>query len=228
MVMTDGRDAIAAMVTASIQALQETTFDICALAWFPHGENIPPTSAQGAEATLQRWERFLAPFPEIRPFRVRHHQEVHNILRTLGENTYLVFYLSSTAVNNRLDLSRTLESLSGTGRPPIAGLTLIIDDSSNLGELGAKRLGYLDYMEWLKGNDHLVEVAQQIGCPMRVLVVGVWDEAFGHPGSYVVGCPVAVELLSVQADLAAHSSPPSPVQAAMTLQALRELQGQEL
>ena len=224
MVMGDGRNAVGAVVAASVQALYRTGVQVYAFALCPTRGRIRPNGAQGADTALERWQSCLWPIYQIQSCVYRDHDELRDRLSTVGADAYVVLYLGPRAVDDGLDLSHILEPLSGAGRPRIAGLTLLVDDSCSLGVLGVNRLGYLNLMESVRGDDYLVEVAQQVSCPVRFLMVGVWEEAFGHPGSYVVGCPDAVELLSVKVDLAASSASPSPVQVAMTLRALRDLQ----
>lgn len=99
----------------------------------------------------------------------------------------------------------------------VRGLTLLLDDTFGLGKIGPRRLGYFDLMESQHG---LSFISQQLGRSMAakttIAISGCWYDAFGHQGGYVISSAAFIEALTVHSKVFVFSTPPSPVQAAMS------------
>jgi serine palmitoyltransferase len=71
-------------------------------------------------------------------------------------------------------------------------------------------------MEPNHGVDFLKNVLGQLDCTVNVIVAGSWFDAFGHQGGYVTGTASLVECLTWDAKAFFFSTPPMPLQAAMS------------
>lgn len=138
---------------------------------------------------------------------------------------HMTLYLQTVIDGVPLDLvtllKATVPALRQTRR--LTGLTIMFDDRNGLGKLGPQSLGFLNLMEAEHGVDFLATLLRPLGCPTQVLVAGSWFDAFGHQGGYVTGTASTVECLTWDAKAFFFSTPPMPLQAAMSDRKLRLL-----
>lgn len=140
-----------------------------------------------------------------------------------------------------LDLPEILRSLAALGgkkkkQKILGGVTVLLDDTSGLGRLGPRRLGYLDELEARRGSGVLAEAASAFGRRSRsrggsspqvqIAVIGAWYEAFRHCGGYMIGSKALMDSWNFQNRGFIFSAPPLPLQTAMTSKALQILEGE--
>ncbi|MCJ1405277.1 hypothetical protein MMC11_008504 [Xylographa trunciseda] len=148
----------------------------------------------------------------------------HTIAQLSRRRIYLTIHVQAVRDGRPLDLVGLLETLrTCTSNTTLIGITIIIDDRKGLGKIGPRRLGYLDLMESLHGVRFLKDSIAKFSVPVTVLVAGSWFDAFRHQGGYIVGPASAVESLTWNAKAYFWSTPPMPLQAAMSNKALQIL-----
>ena len=137
---------------------------------------------------------------------------------------YVTLYLECMRHGKSLDLVPILAAFSQSRyRGRLAGITLIIDDRKGLGKIGPHDLGYHDLMESRHGTSFLEDQCRQIPAPVSFILAGSWYDAFRHQGGYILGNASTVESLSWNAKAYFFSTPPMPMQAAMTQAMLETL-----
>lgn len=127
-----------------------------------------------------------------------------------------------------LDLPEILKSLAVQRKQKIlGGATVLLDDTSGLGRLGPRRLGYLDELEARCGKSVLADAASAFGRSraLQIAVIGSWYEAFRHTGGYMIGSKALMDSWNFQNRGFIFSAPPLPLQTAMTSKALDILEG---
>ena len=145
-----------------------------------------------------------------------------------GNEFHLTIFFETVVNGSILDLVGFLQdSIPGLkkGRK-VNGLTMMLDDRNGLGKIGPKSLGYLNLMEEKLGPNFLRDTLQPLSCPVYMLVAGSWFDAFGHQGGYVTGTASTIECLTWEAKAFFFSTPPMPLQAAMSDRMLAILQGE--
>ncbi|KAL4954542.1 a-oxoamine synthase fum8 [Aspergillus filifer] len=145
-------------------------------------------------------------------------------LTNSSERSHLTIYFETVSNGVTLDLATFLESTAPilvANKP--SGITIMLDDRNGLGKIGPRSLGYLSLMEEKHGVDFLKTACDRIGCPVHIIVAGSWFDAFGHQGGYVTGHASVVENLTWDAKAYFFSTPPMPLQAAMSDAMLRML-----
>lgn len=164
--------------------------------------------------------------------RVIHFDSVQDVPKLLAQernktkrSTYLTIYLEviDKDTGAPLDLLPLLRTISRLSPVELTGACIFLDDRNGLGKLGPKKLGYLNYMEDLHGDDFLVKALGRRSSSVQVLVAGSWYNAFGHQGGYVTGAAPVVENLTWDARAFFFSTPPMPLQTAMSDKALELL-----
>ncbi|KAI2951053.1 hypothetical protein CBS147321_1322 [Aspergillus niger] len=141
-----------------------------------------------------------------------------------GQNLHLTIYLQTVQGNSILDLGQRVQTILGmVGEDRVKGLTLILDDRQGLGKIGPRNLGYLDLMEHQHGKTFFHTALGPTAEKTTVLITGSWFDSFGHQGGYIIGGASMIESLTVKAKAFLFSTPPMPVQAAMSDRALEIL-----
>jgi serine palmitoyltransferase len=135
-----------------------------------------------------------------------------------GKRTHLTIYLQTVTDGSVLDLKLLLKTIAPKLQKhgKLASATFMFDDRNGLGKIGPQSLGYLNLMEARHGNGFLRSLFNQLGCRVQVVVAGSWFDAFGHQGGYVIGSAGVVECLTWDAKAFFFSTPPMPLQAAMS------------
>lgn len=161
---------------------------------------------------------------------VTFYDDVHDILAEIdtfsGSRFYLTIFLQTVTNGVALDLISLLRDAVPKlkrGRN-LSGITIMLDDRGGLGKIGPQSLGYLNLMEAKHGIDFLRKALLPLNCTVQVIVAGSWFDAFGHQGGYVTGTASTVECLTWDAKAFFFSTPPMPLQAAMSDRMLRLLQ----
>ncbi|KAH8820193.1 pyridoxal phosphate-dependent transferase [Xylogone sp. PMI_703] len=135
-----------------------------------------------------------------------------------GYRFHTTLYLQTLADGVMLDLIKLLREitprLKRSGK--LTSITIMLDDRNGLGKIGPQSLGYLNLMEANHGIGFLRKSLLPLDCSAQVLVAGSWFDAFGHQGGYVTGTADTVEQLTWDAKAFFFSTPPMPVQAAMS------------
>ncbi|WEW58143.1 serine palmitoyltransferase [Emydomyces testavorans] len=108
----------------------------------------------------------------------------------------------------------------------LTGATIMFDDRNGLGKVGPQSLGYLNLMEAKHGVNFLRDALRPLHCEVEVLVAGSWFDAFGHQGGYVTGSASKVECLTWNTKAFFFSTPPMPLQAAISDRMLQILSDQ--
>lgn len=80
-------------------------------------------------------------------------------------------------------------------------------------------------MESQHGVNWLKDALGKLGCRSSVVIAGSWFDAFGHQGGYAVGTADVIEALTWEAKAYFFSTPPMPLQAAMSDKMLELLAG---
>ena len=152
--------------------------------------------------------------------------QIWEIISRLGSRRfYVTIYLETIRGGQPLNLLTLLENaFANRSRLQMTGMTILLDDRKGLGKIGPRKLGYLDLMESRHGPDFLIKALQGIPAPVDFLVAGSWYDAFGHQGGYVTGTATAVESLTWNAKAYFFSTPPMPLQAAMSDKTLELLE----
>ena len=157
------------------------------------------------------------------------YDEVHDILADIdtfsGSRFYLTIYLQTVTNGIVLDLVAFLrEAVPKLKRGRrLTGITIMLDDRNGLGEIGPQSLGFPNSMEANHGIDFLRKALLPLDCTVQVIVAGSRFDAFGHQGGYVTGTASTVECLTWDAKAFFFSTPPVPLQAAMSDRMLRLL-----
>ncbi len=160
---------------------------------------------------------------------VTFYDDVQDILAEIdtfsGSRFYLTIFLQTVNSGVTLDLVSLLRHAvpklkSGS---KLSGITIMLDDRNGLGKVGPQSLGYLNLMEAKHGVDFLRKALLSLDCTVQVIVAGSWFDAFGHQGGYVTGTASTVECLTWDAKAFFFSTPPMPLQAAMSDRMLRLL-----
>lgn len=136
---------------------------------------------------------------------------ITSYLQTIQDDIILDLPSAVHQITSNLDLKR------------LNGLTIMLDDRNGLGKVGPRYLGYLDLMESEHGEHFFKHALGPIASKTTVLVAGSWYDAFGHQGGYVTGDASTVESLTWNAKAFFFSTPPMPLQAAMSDKALELL-----
>ncbi|TWU78666.1 hypothetical protein ED733_005715 [Metarhizium rileyi] len=118
-------------------------------------------------------------------------QEVPKLLaqkyKRSKHSTHLTIYFE--AVDSRtgtsLALVALLRAIARLSTTELAGACIFLDDRNGLGKIGPGKLGYLNHMEQLHGEDFIVAALGPRSSSVQVLVAGSWYNAFGHQGGYV-------------------------------------------
>ncbi len=160
---------------------------------------------------------------------VTFYDDVQDILAEIdtfsGSRFYLTIFLQTVNRGVVLDLVSLLRHAVPklkSGRK-LSGITIMLDDRNGLGKVGPQSLGYLNLMETKHGVDFLRKALLPLDCTVQVIVAGSWFDAFGHQGGYVTGTASTVECLTWDAKAFFFSTPPMPLQAAMSDRMLRLL-----
>jgi serine palmitoyltransferase len=160
---------------------------------------------------------------------VTFYNDLHDLLAEIeafsGSRFYLTIYFQTVSNGVALDLVTLLrDAVPKLKRSrKLTGITIMLDDRNGLGKIGPQSLGYLNLMEANHGIDFLRKSLLQLDCTVQVLVAGSWFNAFGHQGGYVTGTASTVECLTWDAKAFFFSTPPMPLQAAMSDRMLRLL-----
>lgn len=145
----------------------------------------------------------------------------------VASKLHLTLYLQTTNHDGSiLDLPATIQRIVSEIADPIQlkGLKLILDDSGGLGKIGPRHLGYLDLMEREHGVSFLKKMLGKKLAPKTELVVtGSFFNAFGQQGGYIISSASFVEVHTVSSKSFVFSTPPTPVQVAMSQKVLEIL-----
>lgn len=130
----------------------------------------------------------------------------------------MTLFVETVTDGKVLDLVSLLQgiALKVNRRGNLAGITIMLDDRNGLGKIGSRSLGYLDLMESQHSIDFLNISLAKLGCPSSIVIAGSWFDAFGHQGGYAVGTADMIEALTWEAKAYFFSTPPMPLQAAMS------------
>ncbi|KAL4870553.1 hypothetical protein BDV12DRAFT_165811 [Aspergillus spectabilis] len=146
-----------------------------------------------------------------------------------NQQYHLTLYFETVSKGVILDLVSFFKNaspiLSSRNNKP-RSITIMLDDRNGLGKIGPQSLGYLNAMEEQHGVNFLKDAVSKLSFPVQVIVAGSWFDAFGHQGGYVTGAAAVVENLTWDAKAYFFSTPPMPLQAAMSDCKLRILQGE--
>lgn len=147
---------------------------------------------------------------------------------SIKDKFHLTLFFETVKNGVVLDLITLLQdiALKLRRRGALSGITIMLDDRNGLGKIGPRSLGYLDLMESKHGIDFLKKSFANLGCPSNMVIAGSWFDAFGHQGGYAVGTADSIEALTWEAKAYFFSTPPMPLQAAMSdkmLELLAEL-----
>jgi serine palmitoyltransferase len=123
-----------------------------------------------------------------------------------------------------VDLIPVLRFIARASKKELHSVCLFLDDRNGLGKIGPHSLGSLDYMEEKHGVEYLAREHGKRAFDVKVLVAGSWYNAFGHQGGYVLGAADVIEYLTWDARAYFFSTPPMPLQTAMSEKALELLQ----
>lgn len=133
---------------------------------------------------------------------------------------HLTLYLQTTNDDGSiLDLPATIERVITEIADPtrLVGLKLILDDSTGLGKIGPRHLGYLDLMEREHGVSFFkTMIGRKLASKTEVVVAGSFFNAFGQQGGYIISSASFVEVHTVSSKSFVFSTPPTPVQVAMS------------
>lgn len=147
-------------------------------------------------------------------------------------NVHATLYFETITNGIPLDLTTFIRKIAPKLRRSgkLTGATIMFDDRNGLGRVGPQSLGYLNLMEAKHGVDFLKNALKPLGCEVEVLVAGSWFDAFGHQGGYVTGSADKVECLTWNTKAFFFSTPPMPLQAAISdrmLQVLMDKEGEK-
>jgi len=123
-----------------------------------------------------------------------------------------------------IDLIPLLRFISRLPKTELHSACIFLDDRNGLGKIGPKKLGFLNHMEYKHGVDFFTRELGGRASHVKVLVAGSWYNAFGHQGGYVLGAADLIEYLTWDARAYFFSTPPMPLQTAMSEKALELLQ----
>ena len=123
-----------------------------------------------------------------------------------------------------VDLIPLLRFISRLPKTELHSACIFIDDRNGLGKIGPRSLGFLDHTEHKHGVDFFTRELGKRASDVKVLVAGSWYNAFGHQGGYVLGAADLIEYLTWDARAYFFSTPPMPLQTAMSEKALELLQ----
>lgn len=153
---------------------------------------------------------------------VTFYNDVHDILAEIdafsGSKFYVTIYLQTVTNGVILDLVTLLQDAVPKlkkGRK-LTGMTIMLDDRNGLGKVGPQSLGYLNLMEANHGVDFLKKSLLPLNCTVQIIVAGSWFDSFNHQGGYVTGTASLIECLTWDAKAYFFSTPPMPLQAAMS------------
>ncbi|KAL4941781.1 hypothetical protein BDV06DRAFT_222768 [Aspergillus oleicola] len=145
-------------------------------------------------------------------------------LASTSEKSHLTIYFETVSNGKILDLVSFLQYAAPIlSSNKLNGVTIMLDDRNGLGNIGPQSLGYLNLMEEKHEVNFLKTACESIACPVHIIVAGSWFDAFGHQGGYVTGHAGVVENLTWDAKAYFFSTPPMPLQAAMSDAMLRIL-----
>ena len=146
------------------------------------------------------------------------------------KKSHITIYLQTVVDGVALDMIGLLEKAVPILKrhSKVTGVTIMLNDSNGLGRVGPRSLGYLNLMEANHGVNFLKKAFSTLNCPIDVIVAGSWFDAFGHQGGYVIGTASLVECLTWDAKAFFFSTPPMPLQAAMSDRMLRLLSEQAI
>lgn len=149
-----------------------------------------------------------------------------SLMASKHRSFHLTVYLQTCQQNGDvLQLGSRVKSIAALLEAnQLRGLTLLLDDTFGLGKIGPRRLGYFDLMESQHGLSFISqELGRSLANKTTVAISGCWYDAFGHQGGYAISSAAFVEALTVHSKVFVFSTPPSPVQAAMTNRTLELL-----
>ncbi|MCJ1397575.1 hypothetical protein MMC11_000769 [Xylographa trunciseda] len=184
---------------------------------------LVPTNASQA---VNRAVRLCRPHTQVVVHRYNNIHDIQDLATNLpARKLQVTIYVPTLQAGKPLAPEVLASSLSAltTSRRRISQCTVLLDDSHGMGKLGPRRLGYLDHVESVSGPAFLTNTLARVSRRVTILVAGSWYEAFAHQGGYLVGPSTAVETLSYTAKSVFFSTPPLPLQAAMTLKTLEIL-----
>nr|AAG27130.3 Fum8p [[Gibberella] fujikuroi var. moniliformis]ADQ38989.1 FUM8p [[Gibberella] fujikuroi var. moniliformis]ADQ38994.1 FUM8p [[Gibberella] fujikuroi var. moniliformis]ADQ38995.1 FUM8p [[Gibberella] fujikuroi var. moniliformis]ADQ38996.1 FUM8p [[Gibberella] fujikuroi var. moniliformis] len=159
--------------------------------------------------------------------KIIYYEKLDNLVAKLRElpidasKLHLTLYLQTTSHDGSsiLDLPATVQMINSGMNDPnqLKGLKLILDDSGGLGKVGPHHLGYLDLME----RDHGVSfLNQSLGIKLapktEIIVTGSFFNAFGQQGGYIISSASFIEVHTVSSKSFVFSTPPTPIQAALS------------
>lgn len=160
---------------------------------------------------------------------VTFYNDVNDILAEIDtfsdSKIYLTIYFQTVTNGVILDLITFLRDAGPKlkeGRK-LTGITIMLDDRDGLGKIGPQSLGYLNLMEANHGVDFLKKSLLPLNCTVQIIVAGSWFDSFNHQGGYVTGTASLIECLTWDAKAYFFSTPPMPLQAAMSNCMLRLL-----
>ena len=165
---------------------------------------------------------------------IKYYDSVESIPELLGKvlsknKLHVTMYLQTVSNGQPLNLIRLLKALSAETKllRHLSDVTIMLDDRNGLGKIGPRSLGYLDLMESQYGKHFLKTNLARFPGKSTILVAGSWYDAFGHQGGYVTGSASAVESLTWDAKAYFFSTPPMPLQAAMSLKTIELLENSQ-
>ncbi|EAS35853.2 uncharacterized protein CIMG_01207 [Coccidioides immitis RS] len=146
-------------------------------------------------------------------------------LPTGHKNVHATLYFETVRNGIPLDLHTFIRKIAPKVKRSgnLTGATIMFDDRNGLGMVGPQSLGYLNLMEAKHGVNFLNDALRPLQCEVEVIVAGSWFDAFGHQGGYVTGSASKVECLTWNTKAFFFSTPPMPVQAAMSDRMLQVL-----
>ncbi|KAF5978120.1 fumonisin biosynthetic aminotransferase Fum8 [Fusarium coicis] len=149
-------------------------------------------------------------------------------LPTDASKLHLTLYLQTTSHDGSriLDLAATVKMIkSGMNAPDqLRGFKLILDDSGGLGKVGPRHLGYLDLMERDHGVSFLNQsLGKKLAPKTEIIVTGSFFNAFGQQGGYIISSASFIEVHTVSSKSFVFSTPPTPIQAALSEKVLEIL-----
>lgn len=214
MICGDAEVTIGSTVTACV--VDHVSPKVLHVVFVAHGAS--PTVLKGA--TLARANDKVT---------IHFYESVHQIWEIISRldsrRFYMTVYFETVRGNEPLNLLAFFENALANRRlGQLTGMTILLDDRKGMGKIGPRKLGYLDLMESRHGPDFLNEGLQWITVPVAFLVMGSWYDAFGHQGGYVTGTATLVESLTWNAKAYFFSTPPMPLQAAMSDKTLELLE----
>ncbi|PNP80106.1 Fum8p [Fusarium nygamai] len=166
--------------------------------------------------------------------KIIYYEKLDNLVAKLRElptdasKLHLTLYLQTTSHDGSsiLDLAATVQMIkSGMNDPnQLKGLKLILDDSGGLGKVGPRHLGYLDLMERDHGVSFLNQsLGKKLAPKTEIIVTGSFFNAFGQQGGYIISSASFIEVHTVSSKSFVFSTPPTPIQAALSEKVLEIL-----